>query len=213
MSTVWRRSAQLVVTLALFVVGTPLLRALPKILALPAGSWQPHAVVVASVTIGGAVLAATLRSRLAAVAALGATGVAVAVLFVLFSAPDLAMTQTVAETLGVILLVLVFYHLPRVVPRTGWGPRLRDLGFAVAVGVVMSLLVLAAATYEPDLSVSEYYLAQSEPAAHGRNVVNVILVDFRAMDTLGEITVLAVAGLGVYALLRLRLSRRKEEAS
>jgi multicomponent Na+:H+ antiporter subunit A len=197
----------------LVVVAIPLSRALPTVLDLPAGSLRLHELLVAAVTIGGAILAASFRSRLAAVAALGVTGVAVAVLFVLFSAPDLAMTQMVVETLSVILLVLVFYHLPRVVRRSRWAPRIRDLGLAIAVGLVMSVLVLSAATIEPDRAVSEYYLAQSEPAAHGRNVVNVILVDFRAMDTLGEITVLAVAGLGVYALLRLRLSRRKEEVS
>jgi len=200
-------------TVAVVVVGIPLLRALPEIRGFPVGSWRVHEVLVAALAMGGAVLAASLRSRLAAVAALGATGVAVAVLFVLFSAPDLAMTQMVAEALTVILLVLVFYHLPRVIPRSRLGSRLRDLGLAIGVGLMMSVLVLTVATIRPDLAVSEYYLAQSGPAAHGRNVVNVILVDFRAMDTLGEITVLAAAGLGVFALLRLRLSRRKEEVS
>jgi multicomponent Na+:H+ antiporter subunit A len=75
---------------------------------------------------------------------------------------------------------------------------------------MMTVLVLTVAAADPNKQVSEYFLEQSWPAAHGRNVVNVILVDFRALDTLGEITVLAVAGLGVYALLRLGSRRRRE---
>jgi len=157
-------------------------------------------------------LDATLRSRLATVATLGVTGVAIALLFVLFSAPDLAMTQMVVEALSVILLVLVFYHLPRVAQRSGRAYRLRDLTVALVVGALMGILVLAVAGIESGKELSDYFLAESWPAAQGRNVVNVILVDFRAMDTLGEITVLAVAGLGIYALLRLRSRRRGEES-
>jgi multicomponent Na+:H+ antiporter subunit A len=109
-----------------------------------------------------------------------------------------------AETLSVVVLVLVFFRLPRTWRRSGWAPRLRDGVLAGGVGVAMALFVLSAARVLPDLAVSRYHLAESIPQAYGRNVVNVILVDFRAMDTLGEITVLAVAGLGVYALMRLR---------
>jgi multicomponent Na+:H+ antiporter subunit A len=198
------------VIVVLVAVGYPLLRASSVMLDDPQTSWRVHEVLLAALAIGGAVLA-TLRQRLAAVAAIGVTGLAVALLFVSFSAPDLAMTQIVVETLSVILLVLVFYHLPEMVPRGSRAARFRDLGVGVAVGVVMAGLVLAAGAITPDREVADYYLAESVPSAYGRNVVNVILVDFRAMDTLGEITVLAVAGLGVWALLGLRLFKRRRE--
>jgi multicomponent Na+:H+ antiporter subunit A len=106
------------------------------------------------------------------------------------------------ETLSVVVLVLVFFRLPSTVLRSSGAPRLRDGLLAGSVGLAMALFVLSTARVLPDLEVARYYLTESVPAAYGRNVVNVILVDFRVMDTLGEITVLAVAGLGVYALMR-----------
>jgi multicomponent Na+:H+ antiporter subunit A len=144
-----------------------------------------------------------LKSRLAAIAALGIVGYGVALIFVLFGAPDLAMTQFLVETLTVILFVLVFYHLPESRIVSDRVARWRDAALAVAVGAVMTALVLVG-TPENYPSVSAYFVENSAPRGHGRNVVNVILVDFRELDTLGEITVLAVAAVGVYALLKLR---------
>jgi multicomponent Na+:H+ antiporter subunit A len=144
-----------------------------------------------------------LKSRLAAIAALGVVGYGVALIFVLFGAPDLAMTQFLVETLTVILFVLVFYHLPESRIVSGRVARWRDAAVAVAVGAVMTVLVLAG-TPENYPSISAYFVENSVPRGHGRNVVNVILVDFRGFDTLGEITVLSVAAVGVYALLKLR---------
>jgi multicomponent Na+:H+ antiporter subunit A len=199
-----RHYVMVVVIFTLIVAGPPLVRQLSPETFAAGGGWRFHEIAVALVALTGAVAAAFLRSRLATVAALGATGAAIALLFVLFSAPDLAMTQIMVETLSVVVLVLVFFRLPTTVRRSGLGPRLRDGLLAGGVGVAMALFVLSAARVMPDLEVARYYLTESVPTAYGRNVVNVILVDFRAMDTLGEITVLAVAGLGVYALMRLR---------
>jgi multicomponent Na+:H+ antiporter subunit A len=151
-----------------------------------------------------AVLAAVLvKARLAAIAALGVVGYCVALVFVLFGAPDLAMTQFLIETLTVILFVLVFYHLPE--PRTvsGTVARLRDATLAAAAGALMTALVLVG-TPENFQPISTYFEEHSVADGHGRNIVNVILVDFRALDTLGEINVLTVAAVGVYALLKLR---------
>ena len=144
------------------------------------------------------------RRRLAAIAALGVVGYGVALVFVLFGAPDLAMTQFLVETLTVILFVLVFYHLPESNVISRATSRVRDATVAAAVGVLMSALVLIAADAQYYPSISAYFSEHSLSEGHGRNIVNVILVDFRALDTLGEITVLAVAGVGVYALLKLR---------
>jgi multicomponent Na+:H+ antiporter subunit A len=153
-----------------------------------------------------AALAAALSgSRLAAVAALGVVGYGVALLYVIFGAPDLAMTQLSIETLTVILLVLVLYHLPRFAAQSSRGARTRDTVVAVAVGGLMATLVWLAGAVQFQPPISPYFADKSVPEAHGRNVVNVILVDFRALDTLGEITVLALAGLGVYALLKGRI--------
>jgi multicomponent Na+:H+ antiporter subunit A len=196
---------------ALVVATVPLVRAMPLELGADTVGWHVHEVVVALMVPAGAILAAVLLSRLASVAALGSMGAAIAVLFMLFSAPDLAMTQMVVEILTVVLLVLVFYHLPAMARRSGAAARSRDLLLAIGFGTLMSVLVLAVAAMNPAKDAYEYFLAASYPAAQGRNIVNVILVDFRAMDTLGEIVVLAVAGLGVFALLRLRPTRREDK--
>lgn len=160
-----------------------------------------------------AVLAAVLvKSRLAAIAALGVVGYGVALFFVLFGAPDLAMTQFLIETLTVILFVLVFYHLPESQMVSERVARWRDAALALAAGALMTALVLVG-TPENYPPISGYFVEHSVTQGHGRNIVNVILVDFRGLDTLGEITVLAVAAVGVYALLKLRRRVDKEPSS
>jgi multicomponent Na+:H+ antiporter subunit A len=166
--------------------------------------------------IVGLILAATLmvvfsRSRLAAVVALGVVGYNVALIYILFNAPDLGMTQIAIETLGVILLVLILYRLPRFTIFTGISHRLRDGAIALAAGVMMTGLVLIADSVSTVSQITPFFAENSLATAKGRNVVNVILVDFRGLDTLGEITVLAVAAIGVYDLLRLRLGQAPKE--
>lgn len=175
--------------------------------SLPAGlaQVQLHEVALAVLILAGAVMAVVFPKRLAAVVALGLSGLGIALLFALFSAPDLAMTQIMVESLTVILLALLFAHLPPSPERSSRAERLGHALLAGGAGVVMALFVLAVVPGSFPPSTSEYFLAESLPGAHGRNVVNVILVDFRALDTLGEITVVALAGLGVWALLRLKL--------
>jgi multicomponent Na+:H+ antiporter subunit A len=194
---------------AVFVAGPPLLRALRAAPETGTGGWRVHEVVAGGLILVAALAATLVKSRLTALVLVGVVGTGMALLFVFFSAPDLALTQLMIEVLSVVLLVMVLYRLPRVVRRSGMVSRLRDLVLAVAVGAMMTGFVLTAARVARDDDVSAYHLAQSVPAAHGRNVVNVILVDFRALDTLGEITVLAAAGLGVIALMRGR--RGKEQ--
>jgi multicomponent Na+:H+ antiporter subunit A len=163
-----------------------------------------HELVVAGLVLLGAVVAVRSRSRLGAVAALGTVGYGVALLFVFFGAPDLAMTQFLIETLLVILFVLVFYHLPSFTVFSPRWVRAVDGSVAIAFGAMMSCLTLLAMESPAASYVSQYFAQRSVSDAHGRNVVNVILVDFRAIDTLGEVTVLAVAAIGVLALVRLR---------
>jgi len=151
-----------------------------------------------------AVFACVTYSRLSAVASLGVLGFAVALVFIMFSAPDLGITQLLVETLTVMLLVLVLFKLPEFVNLSSPWERARDLAVALFAGTMMVLLMLAVLDVQYFPSISEYYLENSAPLAYGRNIVNVILVDFRALDTLGEIFVLALAALGVFAMLKLK---------
>ena len=152
-------------------------------------------------------MATITRSRFGAVIALGVVGYGISMLFILFGAPDLAMTQFLIETLMVILFVSVFYFLPRFAIFSSVGTRIRDALAACILGAVMGGITLVATGIQWRPPISDYFVENSVPRAHGRNIVNVILVDFRGLDTLGEITVLAVAGIGVFALLKLRSSK------
>lgn len=166
---------------------------------------SPLGVAACVLAAGGAGLACMARSRFAGIMSLGVVGLAVAVLFYLFSAPDLAMTQILVETLALVLLVLAFRNLPLLKEYSRPATRLRDALLACAFGLLMATLVFATLHFrDPQPPISQFMGENSLPLAKGRNVVNVILVDFRALDTLGEITVLGIAALGVLAMLRLR---------
>lgn len=163
--------------------------------------------IIALLILFGAIAAARAVSFLRAVVALGVVGYGVAVIFVLFGAPDLAMTQFLIETLSLILFVFVFYYMPHFKRVSSTPTRVRDVIVAMLAGGFFTALVLEATSVQWHPSLSFYFTEHSVLLAHGRNIVNVILVDFRGFDTLGEITVLAVAGIGVYALVRLRMAR------
>ncbi|MEM9882915.1 MAG: hydrogen gas-evolving membrane-bound hydrogenase subunit E [Planctomycetota bacterium] len=167
-----------------------------------------HEVVLALLVMAGAVYGVVAGSRLAAVIGIGGSGIGLAVIFAVYGAVDLAITQLMVETLMVVILVLVLLRLPRAVRGSGRLTRGRDLLVAAAGGSVVTLLVLASATVQLPAAVSAYYLNAASPEAFGRNVVNVILVDFRALDTLGEIVVVAVAGVGVASLVWRGAGRR-----
>ena len=160
--------------------------------------------------LSGALVATVSWSRLGAVAALGVTGYGVSLIYLLFGAPDLAMTQFLIESLTVILFVLAFYHLPHFAQLSSRASRVRDLAIALLAGGLMTTLVLSAVGIQLSPSISGFFVENSLPIAHGRNIVNVILVDFRGIDTMGEITVLGIAAIGVYALLKLHTDRDEE---
>jgi multicomponent Na+:H+ antiporter subunit A len=109
----------------------------------------------------------------------------------------------------VILFVLAFYHLPHFAQLSTPRARLRDGLIALLAGALMTALVLSAVGYQLYPGISHYFVDNSLPLAHGRNIVNVILVDFRGIDTMGEIAVLGIAAIGVFALLKLRLDKNK----
>lgn len=149
--------------------------------------------------------------RLAALILVGGAGLVTCISFVWFSAPDLALTQLVVETVTTVLLVLGLRWLPKRFEKrdsaaTAWDSlrwyRVRDLFVAVAAGVCMATLAYAVMTRPSPDSISRFFVENAYVKGGGTNIVNVILVDFRAFDTLGEIAVLGIVGLTVFALLR-----------
>ncbi len=164
---------------------------------------RPHELLVVVVIIAGAIAAPFAKSTMAAVLSLGVVGYGVAMTFLLFGAPDLAMTQFSVETLTVLIYVLVFRHFRNLGGLSPRLVRLRDACIAAGIGTLIAGVVLSVSTTETAARLREYFVEFGPTLGHGRNIVNVILVDFRAFDTMGEITVLATAAIGVRALLRL----------
>jgi multicomponent Na+:H+ antiporter subunit A len=167
-----------------------------------------HEVLLTGLVVTAAVAAVVSRSRIATVAALGGVGFGIAMLFLFMGAPDVAITQFMVETLLVVILLLVLKHLPPLAAaeRTTVARRRRARNMVIAggAGLMMAAMLMAVLQLPFSTYVSEFFANEAVPGGFGRNIVNVILVDFRALDTLGEIVVLAVAALGVLALIRMR---------
>lgn len=176
---------------------------------------------VASISIFEAILAAIIavssitilfaKSRLTSIILLGAVGYTVALFYVIFRAPDLALTQLVIETVSVALFLLAFYHLPKLrrdEERIRF--KLGNALISIGVGAIVTMIALSAHSTKRFESISKYYIENTYKKAGGENMVNVILVDFRGFDTMFEITVLGIAALGIFAMIKLRLTRGKE---
>lgn len=161
--------------------------------------WALFIAIIASLGI----VLAFRSSRLTMIIGAGVVGYSISLIYLMHGAPDLAMTQVLVETLTVILVVLVLIHVPKISEKRGLSFMMRDGVIAVAVGLLVTLLMYAVIAVPFDSFISDYYAEASYPLAHGRNIVNVILVDFRALDTMGEVTVVSVAGLAVYALIKM----------
>ncbi|RAI59530.1 monovalent cation/H+ antiporter subunit A [Roseicella frigidaeris] len=160
---------------------------------------------------GGCALAAAYQAkyhRLAALILLGCTGLATCLTFIWFSAPDLALTQILVEIVTTVLLLLGLRWMPRRIETAGSGApvarlrRLRDFVIAAAAGLGLTAISYAMMTRVSPDGISREFLNRAYKEGGGTNVVNVILVDFRGFDTMGEITVLGVVALTVFALLR-----------
>ncbi|MEZ4709829.1 MAG: putative monovalent cation/H+ antiporter subunit A [Caldilineaceae bacterium] len=192
----------LVVAVMITLVGFTLLSRAAPVWSISWSEIRLYEVGILALMLMAAIVATRAASRMKAIVAVGVVGLGMTLLFVFYSAPDLAMTQFAVEALTVLLFVFVIYRLPHFTRLTGRGERMRDGAVALLAGAVMAMLILTVIASPHPMHVSEYYAEQSWLAANGRNVVNVILVDFRALDTLGEIVVLIVAALGVHALIR-----------
>jgi multicomponent Na+:H+ antiporter subunit A len=208
-----RSYVMVIVVTTMVVGGTALLTGSGGRALGPTMNVLVHEMLIVLIVIAGALAATLAKSTMAAVLSLGAVGYGVAVTFVVLGAPDLAMTQFSVETLTVLIYVLVFRHfrdLGALSPRL---VRYRDAGIAIGIGTFISALVLSVARSETAPRLREYFVEHGPTLGHGRNIVNVILVDFRAFDTMGEITVLATAAIGVSALLRLASVEKSESGS
>jgi len=150
--------------------------------------------------------AARTKELINAIIFLGAFGLGVSLFFLVYAAPDVAMTQLLVETLFVIVFALTFYKIPSLpdveVHKMGrWYAPLR-ISIATLTGILVTVLLLAVMNGTMNDSVSQYFIRNSVILGHGRNIVNVILVDFRAFDTAGEVIILIIAALGVYGLIK-----------
>ena len=167
-----------------------------------------HEGVLAALIVAGALSAASARSTMPAVLSLGAVGYGVAVMYALLGAPDLAMTQFAVETLTVVIFVLVFSHLRGFGDLSSRVVKVRDALVAISAGALVTTLVLFIGASGTTSRLSAYFADAAPRLAHGSNIVNVILVDFRGFDTLGETTVLVTVAIGVRALLLIGKERR-----
>lgn len=166
---------------------------------------------VVLILIGALYMVVTTASRLTSVVAMSVVGYCICLLFVFYSAPDLAMTQFTIDTLSTVLFVLVLYKLPSFINLTSKTILYRDGAIALCFGITISLIALKVWSEPISKDIANFYGENAYLLAKGKNVVNVILVDFRGIDTMFETVVLSIAALGVYSLIRLRLKSTEKE--
>lgn len=170
-----------------------------------------YGVLTAIILVIAVVMILLAKTRLSAIIALGAVGYSVALFFVIFKAPDLALTQLVIETISVALFLLAFQRLPKLNSHGETKPnKLMNLIISAGVGITVMLVAISAHSQKLIPSISQYYKDTVATEAGGGNIVNVILVDYRGFDTLFEIAVLSIAGIGVLAMIKLRLAKKED---
>ncbi|MFW6370587.1 MAG: hydrogen gas-evolving membrane-bound hydrogenase subunit E [Bacteroidota bacterium] len=160
-----------------------------------------HVTMLALVMIIATFFVVFTQSRLTAVVTMGVIGYCIALLFAFYGAVDLAITQIIVETIVLVLFVMVVKYLPIFARLSPTRNRIFDGIIALSVGGFITALIIKSGYLNLAKPISEYYLENSYSKGFGKNIVNVILVDFRALDTIGEITVLAVAAISILALL------------
>ncbi|RFC54023.1 hydrogen gas-evolving membrane-bound hydrogenase subunit E [Brumimicrobium aurantiacum] len=167
-------------------------------------------IVVLAMMLVSVLFTVFTKSRLSAIAGMGVLGYTMCFIFVFYGAPDLAMTQFSIDTLTVILFVLVLYRLPKYLKLSNRTNRIRDGIIATSFGTFLAFTIIEIMNENPVKATSEFYAEYAYKLAKGKNVVNVILVDFRGFDTMIEIVVLSIAAIGVFALLKLYLKKHEK---
>ncbi|GIQ69102.1 Na+/H+ antiporter subunit A [Xylanibacillus composti] len=196
----------------IFVVGGSLIMQNALRLDISSGAVISIYEYVLGISIAGTALFVVFsNSRLISIITVGAIGYIVSLFFVIFRAPDLALTQLVVETMTTAIFLLCFYFLPKLKKEiTRIRFRLSNFIISLGVGVTLTLIGLSVQNYRLFEPISSYF-EESYTLAGAKNMVNAILVDFRAFDTMLEIVVLFIAGAGVFTLIKLRQSRRNAE--
>ncbi|HEY4601291.1 MAG TPA: hydrogen gas-evolving membrane-bound hydrogenase subunit E, partial [Cerasibacillus sp.] len=169
-------------------------------------------IVVVVLIVIASIATVFTNHNLAALLITGIVGYGVSILFLIYRAPDLALTQLVIETVSVVLFLLAFYHLPKMRKRDDKrSTKIKNAVIAIGFGTLMTLIGISAHSsnwFEP---ISDYFLETAQSIGGGTNVVNVILVDMRGLDTLFEITVLGIAALAVFSLIKLRKDKEADK--
>lgn len=168
-------------------------------------------VLICLIIVAATITIMVTRSRMVSIIMLGAIGFSLSILFIFFRSADLALTQLSVEVILTVLFLVCFYHLPK---KSQHDERIRFKfnNFIVSVGAGIVTIIIGLAAYSERLftSVSEYHIENVYDLAAGGNMVNVILVDFRGLDTLFETLVFGIAGIGIYILLKFRINRKDD---
>lgn len=162
-----------------------------------------YEIVIALLLVAAVSVCTLSKSRLLSVSALSVVGFMTTLVFMLYSAPDVAQTLLLVETLMVVFLVLLMRHMPKLTTVRDHSKRRRLLHAVIAgiVGLSVSVALINISSQPFDPMLADFFVQNSLPEGHGRNIVNVILVDFRAIDTLGEVIVVVIAGIAATSLL------------
>ncbi len=180
----------------------------PVTIELDFGELKLHLVAIVALTIAATLTAASSGSRLVALIATGVVGFGLTIIFLIYSGVDLPITMILVETIMVIIVAALLINLPKFGSFSDTGARMRDMMVASMVGLFFVVLVVKSSTINMGDGVSNFFKLNSLSAAHGKNIVNVILVDFRALDTLGEIAVLSIAAIGITSLISFTKSKK-----
>lgn len=175
------------------------------------GTIQPYEFILVGIILIASFMIIKAHSRLFSIIMLSTIGYSIALMFVFFDAPDLALTQLSIETISTALFLMCFYHLPKKYRHDESRQfKLTNLIIALLAGISVTIIAFAAYSNKSFPSIAEYYIKNVYDLAAGKNMVNVILVDFRGFDTLFESSVLGIAGIGIYTLIRLRENRGEQ---
>ncbi|MGB5446391.1 MAG: monovalent cation/H+ antiporter subunit A [Psychromonas sp.] len=211
----YQRSAFILAAFALLMLAIPISKISEPLERLAHTDVELPVIVGCMLLILGSIATVLVsHQRIIAIAMLSLVGLVVSIAFNYYSAPDLALTQVLVEVVAIILLLLTLYFFPQTTPSSATGPAgfARDILLASTIGAVVGTVCLLMLTYHSE-SVSQFYIDNAKTGGGGTNVVNVILVDFRGFDTMGEILVLGIAALGIHKLIaRMRLSIRTRDA-
>lgn len=162
-----------------------------------------YEVIISFVIVSAALTLIFLKSRLTSIILLGVVGYGISLIYLMYGAPDLAITQFIVETLTVIFFTLVLMKLPKISNFSSNKRRIRDFIISLIFGIAVSFMLLQISDIPYDAELTSFFSQNSLILAKGKNIVNTIIVDFRALDTFGEIIVLSVAAFGIFALLKL----------